>query len=354
MIQRKKTKQVRVGDLFIGGDAPISVQSMTTTKTEDARATIDQIHRLEDAGCEIARVTVPTLEAAEAIIEIKKNIHIPLVADIHFDYRLALKAIENGVDKVRINPGNIGSKDRIRAVLSAAKERDIPIRIGVNSGSLEKDLLKKYDKICPEALVESAMRHVEICQENDFDNIVLSLKASDVSMMIDTYRLIANQVDYPLHLGVTEAGTPRSGIIKSAVGIGTLLAEGIGDTIRVSLTEDPVEEVRVGFDILKSLGLRKHGINIISCPTCGRLEVDLISIVNKVEKRLAKYDKEITISILGCAVNGPGEALGSDIGVACGKHSALIYKNGVKVKKIREDEIVDYLVEEVENWPDKD
>ena len=354
MIQRKKTKQVRVGDLFIGGDAPISVQSMTTTKTEDARATIDQIHRLEDAGCEIVRVTVPTLEAAEAIIEIKKNIHIPLVADIHFDYRLALKAIENGVDKVRINPGNIGSKDRIRAVLSAAKERDIPIRIGVNSGSLEKDLLKKYDKICPEALVESAMRHVEICQENDFDNIVLSLKASDVSMMIDTYRLIANQVDYPLHLGVTEAGTPRSGIIKSAVGIGTLLAEGIGDTIRVSLTEDPVEEVRVGFDILKSLGLRKHGINIISCPTCGRLEVDLISIVNKVEKRLAKYDKEITISILGCAVNGPGEALGSDIGVACGKHSALIYKNGVKVKKIREDEIVDYLVEEVENWPDKD
>jgi len=352
LIQRKKTRQVKIGNLFIGGDAPISVQSMTTTKTEDAKATIEQIHRLEDAGCEIARVTVPSPEAAEAISEIKRNIHIPLVADIHFDYRLALKSIENGVDKIRINPGNIGSKERIRTVLSAAKERGIPIRIGVNSGSLEKDLLRKYDKICPEALVESAMRHVRICQENDFEDIVLSLKASDVSMMIDTYRLIARQVDYPLHLGVTEAGTPRAGIIKSAVGIGTLLAEGIGDTIRVSLTEDPVEEVRVGFEILKSLGLRKHGINIVSCPTCGRLEVDLIGIVTRVEKRLADYDKEMTISILGCAVNGPGEALEADIGVACGKHSALIYKKGVKVKKIREDEIVDYLVEEVEKWPD--
>ena len=353
MIERKKTKQIQIGNVIIGGDAPISVQSMTTTKTENIQATVAQIYRLEEAGCEIVRVTVPTLEAAEAIAAIKKAIHIPLVADIHFDYRIALKAIENGVDKVRINPGNIGSKNRVKAVLSAAKERNIPIRIGVNSGSLEKDLLKKYDRIRPEALVESALRHVAICRDYNFESIVLSLKASDVRMMIDTYRLIARQVDYPLHLGVTEAGTPRTGIIKSAVGIGTLLAEGIGDTIRVSLTEDPVEEVRVGFEILKSLGLRKHGISIIACPTCGRLEVDLIGIVNKVEKRLAGYNKDMTISILGCAVNGPGEALEADIGVACGKHAALIYKKGVKVKKIGEDEIVEYLVEEVEKWPEK-
>jgi (E)-4-hydroxy-3-methylbut-2-enyl-diphosphate synthase len=353
MINRRKTKQVRVGNIRIGGGAPISVQSMTTTKTEDAEATVAQILELEKAGCEIARVTVPTEEAAEALPEIKARTHIPLVADIHFDYRLALKAIASGVDKIRINPGNIGARERVEAVLGAAKEKGIPIRIGVNAGSLERDLLEKYDGITADGMVESALRHVTICQEHGFDDIVLSLKASDVPLMIDAYRKIASEVDYPLHLGVTEAGTPHQGIVKSAVGIGTLLEEGIGDTIRVSLTADPVEEVRVGFEILKSLKLRQHGLNIVACPTCGRLEVDLIGIVNRVEKRLAGYDKNLTISILGCAVNGPGEAAEADIGVACGKHAALVYKKGRKVKKIREEEIVDYLVQEVENWPDE-
>ncbi len=351
MFERRKTSQVRVGHVLIGGDAPVSVQSMTTTKTEDVEATVAQILQLEKAGCEIVRVTVPSEEAVAALSEIKKRIHIPLVADIHFDYRLALKAIQAGVDKIRINPGNIGARERVEAVLSAAKEQRVPIRIGVNSGSLERDLIKKYDGITADALVESALRHVAICEEHHFDAIVLSLKASDVPMMIEAYRKIARKVDFPLHLGVTEAGTPKQGIIKSAVGIGTLLAEGIGDTIRVSLTADPVEEVRVGFDILKSLGLRRHGLNIVACPTCGRLEVDLIRIVNEVEKRLAGYEKNMTISILGCAVNGPGEAAEADIGVACGKHAALVYKKGKKVAKIREDEIVKYLVREVENWP---
>ncbi len=353
MIERKKTKAVRVGSVFVGGEAPISVQSMTTTKTEDVEATVAQILRLEEAGCEIVRVTVPSEKAASSLSSIKRKIHIPLVADIHFDYRLALKAIESGVDKIRINPGNIGERRRVEAVLSAARERGIPIRIGVNSGSLERDLIEKYDGITADGLVESALRHVAICEEHHFDSIILSLKASDVGMMIEAYRKISERVPYPLHLGVTEAGTPRQGIVKSAIGIGTLLAEGIGDTIRVSLTADPVEEIRVGFDILKSLGLRRHGMNIVACPTCGRLEVDLISIVNKVEKRLANFDKNLTISILGCAVNGPGEAAEADVGVACGKHSALIYRKGKKVAKIREDEIVTYLVRTVENWPEE-
>ncbi len=353
MIERKKTKAVRVGSVLVGGEAPISVQSMTTTKTEDVEATVAQILRLEEAGCEIVRVTVPSEKAASSLSSIKRKIHIPLVADIHFDYRLALKAIESGVDKIRINPGNIGERRRVEAVLSAARERGIPIRIGVNSGSLERDLIEKYDGITADGLVESALRHVAICEEHHFDSIILSLKASDVGMMIEAYRKISERVPYPLHLGVTEAGTPRQGIVKSAIGIGTLLAEGIGDTIRVSLTADPVEEIRVGFDILKSLGLRRHGMNIVACPTCGRLEVDLISIVNKVEKRLANFDKNLTISILGCAVNGPGEAAEADVGVACGKHSALIYRKGKKVAKIREDEIVTYLVRTVENWPEE-
>ncbi|RKY86400.1 4-hydroxy-3-methylbut-2-en-1-yl diphosphate synthase, partial [candidate division KSB1 bacterium] len=289
------------------------------------------------------------------IKEIKRQIHIPLIADIHFNYRMALLALGNGVDKIRINPGNIGSPQRIKAVLEKAKERNVPLRIGVNAGSLEKTLLDKYGKVCAEALVESALRHVEICQDFGFDDIVISIKAAQVPMMIDSYRMIAEKVDFPLHLGVTEAGTTRTGSIKSAIGIGTLLAEGIGDTIRVSLTDNPIEEIKVGFEILKALNLRKHGINIVACPTCGRLEVDLISIVNRVEKELARFqNKSLTVAIMGCVVNGPGEAREADIGVACGKHSAVMFKKGQIVGKIKESQIVDFLIREIENWPDYD
>lgn len=338
------------GSIPIGGDAPITVQSMTKTKTEDVKATVNQIHQLEDAGCEIIRVAVPDIEAAEAIPEIKKQIHIPLVADIHFDYQLALKAIEGGADKIRINPGNIGSRSRIRQVLQQAKERNIAIRIGVNSGSLEKDLLQKYENICAEAMVESALRHVEICQDYGFDDIVLSLKASDVQLMIESNRLISQEVDFPLHLGVTEAGTYRTGIIKSSIGIGTLLAEGIGDTIRVSLTGAPKAEVQAGYHILSALNLRENGINIISCPTCGRLQVDLFSIVNEVEEKISDFRNNITVAIMGCTVNGPGEAREADIGVACGKHSAILFKKGKRVRKIQEDQIVPVLLDEIRNW----
>ncbi|HDI51477.1 MAG TPA: flavodoxin-dependent (E)-4-hydroxy-3-methylbut-2-enyl-diphosphate synthase, partial [Bacteroidetes bacterium] len=339
----------------IGGDAPITVQSMTNTKTEDIAATVHQILQLEEAGCELVRVTVPNETAAQAIKEIKRQIHIPLIADIHFNYRMALLALGNGVDKIRINPGNIGSPQRIKAVLEKAKERNVPLRIGVNAGSLEKTLLDKYGKVCAEALVESALRHVEICQDFGFDDIVISIKAAQVPMMIDSYRMIAEKVDFPLHLGVTEAGTTRTGSIKSAIGIGTLLAEGIGDTIRVSLTDNPIEEIKVGFEILKALNLRKHGINIVACPTCGRLEVDLISIVNRVEKELARFqNKSLTVAIMGCVVNGPGEAREADIGVACGKHSAMMFKKGQIVGKIKESQIVDFLIREIENWPNYD
>jgi len=325
---------------------------MTKTKTEDVEATVRQILRLEEVGCEIVRVSVPTPEAAEALREIKRRIHIPLVADIHFNYRLALRALEAGVDKIRINPGNIGSRTRVEEILKKARERGVPLRIGVNAGSLERPLLKKYGGVCAEAMVESALRHVEICQDLGFDDIVLSIKAADVPMTIESYRLLAEKVDFPLHLGVTEAGTSWTGTLKSAIGIGTLLAEGIGDTIRVSLTDDPTEEVRVGREILRILGLRPGGLNIISCPTCGRLEVDLMSIVQKVERELAGVQKNLTVSIMGCAVNGPGEAREADIGVACGKHEALVFKHGRPIKKIPEDQIVSCLVEEVKNWPD--
>ena len=355
MKPRRKSRQVIVGKVPIGGDAPITVQSMTNTKTEDIAATVHQILQLEEAGCELVRVTVPNETAAQAIKEIKRQIHIPLIADIHFNYRMALLALGNGVDKIRINPGNIGSPQRIKAVLEKAKERNVPLRIGVNAGSLEKTLLDKYGKVCAEALVESALRHVEICQDFGFDDIVISIKAAQVPMMIDSYRMIAEKVDFPLHLGVTEAGTTRTGSIKSAIGIGTLLAEGIGDTIRVSLTDNPIEEIKVGFEILKALNLRKHGINIVACPTCGRLEVDLISIVNRVEKELARFqNKSLTVAIMGCVVNGPGEAREADIGVACGKHSAVMFKKGQIVGKIRESQIVDFLIREIENWPDYD
>jgi (E)-4-hydroxy-3-methylbut-2-enyl-diphosphate synthase len=349
-IQRRKTRQVNVGGVLVGGASPISVQSMTATKTEDTKSTVEQIKKLQDAGCEIIRVAVPNEKAVSAFREIKKQISIPIVADIHFDYRLAIDSIKAGADKIRINPGNIGSKDRVQKILKTAKEYEIPIRIGVNSGSVEKDLLEKYGFPCEEAMVESAVRHVEFCQDFGFDDLVISIKSSDVATMIRSYQMLSEKVDFPLHLGVTEAGLKEKGSVKSAIGIGNLLWQGIGDTIRVSLTEDPVEEIKVGYEILKSLGLRKHGINIISCPTCGRIEVDLIEVVKKIEKKLDGINKDLTISILGCAVNGPGEAREADIGLACGKHTALIYKKGKTVKKIQEEEIVDFLIQEVENW----
>lgn len=347
---RKKTRKVRVGSIQVGGDSPVTVQSMTKTKTANVKATISQIHELEAEGCEIIRIAVPDNAAVEAIPEIKKRIHIPLVADIHFDYRLALKSIDGGADKIRINPGNIGSQARFRKILQQAKKQEIAIRIGVNSGSLEKDVLEKYGGICAEVMVESALRYVEICQDYGFDAIVLSLKASDVPLMIDSYRLISQKVDFPLHLGVTEAGTYRAGIIKSAIGIGALLSEGIGDTIRVSLTGDPKAEVQSGYQILSALNLRKYGINVISCPTCGRVQVDLFSIAREVEEKLSKIRKNLTVAIMGCTVNGPGEAKEADIGVACGKHSAILFKKGKITRKIQENEIAQVLVEEILNW----
>ena len=349
-MSRKKTKQIHVGDVAIGGGAPVSVQSMTCTKTEDIRATVSQIAALEEAGCEIVRVAVPTVEAAEALGVIKKSIHIPLIADIHFDYRLALQAIENGADKIRINPGNIGSRDRVEKVLSAAKTHGIPVRIGVNAGSLEKNIIQKYKGVTAEGLVESALDHVKICGEMDFEDIVLSIKSSNVPLMIRANKLLAREVLYPLHLGVTEAGTPKYGTLRSAVGIGILLSEGIGDTLRVSLTGDPVEEVKAGFEILKTLNLRKHGVSIISCPTCGRTQIDLVAVVETLEKALAHIKKSIHIAVMGCAVNGPGEAKEADIGVACGKGSAVLFRKGEVVRKIKEDEIVKVMLKEVEDW----
>ena len=350
MQQRRKTRAVHIGQLSIGGDAPVAVQSMTCTKTEDVKATVEQIHQLEAAGCEIVRVAVPTETAADALKEIRKSIHIPLVADIHFDYRLALRAIENGVDKIRINPGNIGSRDRVEEVLRKAGEKKIPIRIGVNAGSLDKDLIQKYGGVCAEALVESASKHVNICREFGFEDLVLSVKSSNVPLMIETNRLLSQKFDYPLHLGVTEAGTPKHGILRSAVGVGTLLAEGIGDTIRISLTGDPVREIEPAFEILKSLGLRKHGITLISCPTCGRTQTRMAEIAEQVEEALSHITRPLKVAVMGCAVNGPGEAREADVGVACGKESALLFKKGEVVRKIREDEIVRVLLHEVEHW----
>ena len=346
---RRKTRQLRLGNVKIGGDAPISVQSMTKTDTRDVRATVDQIWSLEAAGCEIVRVAVPVREAAEQLAEIKRRIRIPLVADIHFNYKLALIALEQGVDGLRLNPGNIGARRYIEEVVKLAAERKIPIRIGVNGGSLEKDLLAKYGGPTAEGMVESALRHIGILEDVGYREIKVSLKASDPRMMIEAYRMLAEKTDYPFHLGVTEAGTPSMGTIKSAVGIGTLLAEGIGDTIRVSLSADPVEEVRVGIEILKALGLRKQGATFVACPSCGRADIDLVGLAAEVEKRMRPYnDKDIHVAVMGCEVNGPGEARGADIGVAGGKGIGLIFKKGQVVRKVPESQIVDTLMEEVE------
>lgn len=347
-MNRITTKKIKIGKLYIGGDAPVSVQSMTNTDTRNAAATIEQIKKLEEAGCDIIRCAVPDVEACNAIKDIVKQISIPLVADIHFDYRLALGAIKNGVSALRINPGNIGSDDRVKEVAKAAIDKQIPIRIGVNSGSLEKGILAKYGKVCPEALVESALYHVNILENAKFEDIVISIKSSNVLQMIESYRMISNKVNYPLHIGVTESGTTWRGTIKSSVGIGTLLCEGIGDTIRVSLTDDPIQEVRVGKEILKSIGYLKEGIEFVSCPTCGRTQIDLIHIAEKVEERLKGCKKNIKVAIMGCVVNGPGEAREADIGIAGGKGEGLIFKKGEIIRKVKEEELVDELLKEIE------
>lgn len=347
-MQRKKTRVVNAGGVKIGGGNRISIQSMCNTDTRDAKATAAQIIRLEEAGCEIIRVAVPDMEAAEAIAEIKRNIHIPLVADIHFDYRLALKCIENGIDKVRINPGNIGSRDRVKLVADAAKAAGIPIRIGVNGGSLERRLVEKYGGATADALVESALGHVEILDDVNFNDIVVSIKVSNVPVMLDAYRKFSECSDIPLHVGVTESGTERMGTIKSSIGIGALLSEGIGDTIRVSLTADPVREVYAAKDILRILGERERGIEFVSCPTCGRTQIDLISIANEVESRLANVEKNIKVAVMGCVVNGPGEARDADIGIAGGNGEGLIFKKGEIIRKVPENDIVDELIKEIE------
>mgnify|MGYP000853650876 FL=1 len=338
-MKKRKSREVKIGNICMGGDNPVIIQSMTNTFTKDVKATVKQILDLEAEGCELVRVTVNNEEAAEAIKEIKKGIHIPLVADIHFDYKLALKAIENGIDKLRINPGNIGDEEKVRAVVEKAKEYNVPIRIGVNSGSIEKKILDKYGKPTAEGMVESAMYHVGLLEKFDFHNIIISLKASNVQMMVEAYRKIADLVDYPLHLGVTEAGTAFQGTVKSAIGIGSLLVDGIGDTIRVSLTENPVEEIKVAKEILKVLGMRK-GVEIISCPTCGRTEIDLISLAKKVENEFSSMEKNIKIAVMGCVVNGPGEAKEADYGVAGGKGEGLLFKKGKIIKKVKEEDII--------------
>ncbi|MFP4548547.1 MAG: flavodoxin-dependent (E)-4-hydroxy-3-methylbut-2-enyl-diphosphate synthase [Fidelibacterota bacterium] len=346
-IDRKKTRKIKVGDLCIGGDAPVTVQSMTISPTENLATLLPEIERLESAGCQIIRVTIPNINAAKKIPVIKKHATVPLVADIHFNHKLALIAIDAGIDKVRINPGNIGDSEKVRQVLQKAKIAGVPIRIGVNSGSLEKDLLKKYGHPTPAAMLESAERHIKICRDNDFHDIAVSLKSSDTYLMIAANRLFAEKYDYPLHLGVTEAGPVRQGTIKSAIGIGTLLAEGIGDTIRVSLTGDPVEEVRVGYAILKSLNLINTGVNIVSCPTCGRTQTNVAKIAEEIEKETGQMKKKATIAVMGCVVNGPGEAREADIGVACGKNNGVIFKKGEVIDKVPEAEILPRLLKEL-------
>lgn len=347
---RQNTKEIRIGDVVIGGNHPVAIQSMTNTKTEDIKGTVEQIHRLEAAGCEIVRCTVPTLEAAEALREIKKNIQIPLVADIHFDYRMAIAAMENGADKIRINPGNIGGEERLRAVVDKAKEREIPIRVGVNSGSLEKTLLEKYGAVTAEGIVESALDKVRMIEEMGYDNLVVSIKSSDVMMCVKAHELIAEQCPYPLHVGITEAGTVYSGNIKSSIGLGIILYEGIGNTIRVSLTGDPAEEIRSAKLILKTLGLRKGGIEVVSCPTCGRTQIDLIGLANQVEKMVQEFPLDLKVAVMGCVVNGPGEAREADIGIAGGKGEGLLIKKGEVVKKVKEEELLETLRRELQNW----
>ena len=344
---RDHTRKIRIGDRVIGGGSPVLIQSMTNTKTEDSEATVRQILALEKAGCEIIRCAVPTMEAAVSLGEIKKQIHIPLVADIHFDYRLAIAAIENGADKIRINPGNIGSRDRIRAVVDAAKERNVPSRVGVNSGSLEKELVEKYHGVTAEGLAESAMDKVHIIEELGYENLVISIKSSNVPVCAEAHRLIAEQTDYPLHVGITEAGTLWSGNIKSAVGLGLILGQGIGDTVRVSLTGDPLEEVRSAKIILRTLGLRKGGIEVVSCPTCGRTQIDLIGLANRVEQMVEDIPLDIKVAVMGCVVNGPGEAKEADIGIAGGVGCGLLIKGGEILRKVPEDELLPVLRQEL-------
>ncbi len=347
---RNKTKVVRIGDAVIGGGNPILIQSMTNTKTQDAAATIAQIKRLEEAGCEIIRCTVPDMEAARAIAAIKKETTIPLVADIHFDYRMAIAAMENGADKIRINPGNIGSREKVAEVVKVARERAIPIRVGVNSGSLEKELVERYHGVTAEGIVESALDKVHIIEDLGYDNMVISIKSSDVMMCVKAHELLAGRTLYPLHVGITESGTVTSGNIKSAVGLGIILNQGIGDTIRVSLTGDPVEEIKSARLILRTLGLRKGGIEVVSCPTCGRTNIDLIGLANRVETMVQGYDLDIKVAVMGCAVNGPGEAKEADIGIAGGIDEGLLIKKGEIIKKVPERELLNTLKYELDNW----
>jgi (E)-4-hydroxy-3-methylbut-2-enyl-diphosphate synthase len=347
---RQNTKVIHIGDKVIGGGNPILIQSMTNTKTEDVKGTVAQISELEKAGCEIIRCTVPTIEAAKAIKEIKKQIHIPLVADIHFDYKMAIAAMENGADKIRINPGNIGSTDRVKAVVEVAKERNIPIRVGVNSGSLEKNLVEKYGGVTAEGIVESALDKVHTIEDLGYENLVISIKSSDVLMCVKAHELLAGKTVYPLHVGITESGTLQSGNIKSAIGLGLILNQGIGDTIRVSLTGAPLEEIKSAKLILRTLGLRKGGIEVVSCPTCGRTQIDLIGLANKVEKLVADYPLDIKVAVMGCVVNGPGEAKEADLGVAGGIGEGLLIKKGEILRKVPEGEILDALKEELDNW----
>ena len=347
---REHTKTIKIGNQVIGGGHPVLIQSMTNTKTEDVAATVAQILTLEKAGCQIIRCAVPTMEAARALGEIKKQIHIPLVADIHFDYKLAIAAMENGADKIRINPGNIGSRERIQAVVDVAKERQIPIRVGVNSGSLEKELVEKYHGVTAEGLVESALDKVKIIEDMGYDQLVISIKSSDVLMCAKAHELIAQKTDYSLHVGITEAGTLFSGNIKSAVGLGIILYQGIGDTIRVSLTGDPSEEVKSAKRILKTLGLRNGGIEVVSCPTCGRTQIDLIGLANKVEDMVQDIPLDIKVAVMGCVVNGPGEAKEADIGIAGGKGVGLLIKKGEIIKKVPEDQLLETLRDELLHW----
>ncbi len=347
---REQTKTIKIGDRVIGGGNPVLIQSMTNTKTEDVESTVSQILRLEKAGCEIIRCTVPTLEAATAISQIKKRIHIPLVADIHFDYRMAIAAMENGADKIRINPGNIGSDDRLKAVVTVARERNIPIRVGVNSGSLEKPLIEKYGGVTAQGIVESALDKVHMIEEMGYDNLVISIKSSDVLMCVRAHELLAGKTEYPLHVGITESGTVQSGNIKSAIGLGLILNQGIGDTIRVSLTGDPVEEIKSAKLILRTLGLRQGGIEVVSCPTCGRTQIDLIGLATKVEKMVEDYPLDIKVAVMGCVVNGPGEAREADLGIAGGIGEGLLMRHGEIIKKVPEEELLNALKEELDNW----
>ncbi len=342
------TKQIHVGTVPVGGGAPVAIQSMCNTDTADVEATVEQIHRLEQAGCEIVRVAVPDLAAARAVGRIRSRIGIPLVADIHFDYKLALQCVDSGIDKIRINPGNIGGEDRVKAVADACRNNGIPIRIGVNGGSLEKPLLRKYGGVTAEALAESAWGHIRLLEKFDFEDICISVKCSSVPVTMAAYRLLHEQCDYPLHLGVTEAGTPKQGVIKSAMGIGGLLCMGIGDTLRVTLTADPVEEIAVAKDILKAAGLRQEGVNLIACPTCGRTKIDLIPMAGEVERRLAGCRKNITVAVMGCVVNGPGEAAAADVGIAGGNGEGLVFRKGEVLRKVPQEQLVDALMEEIE------